>query len=214
LTRITAREVLLEVIQSFTNSKGLIHLISILILKPGVVAREYVEGKRKRYFAPFSFLILMVGMSSLLIGESAMISQHVGSKVSVFGKFMDRHANLVIFLGVPILAFFNWLLFRNGKFNYAENLVLAAFTSGQKSIFFSVFIAPAVYFFPNYYSIIIGIYVVFWICYFTWANLQFLHQTGYQTIIKSLLIPLLTQLTTIAILATWILVYFGKQGLK
>ena len=37
--------------------KGILHLIKQLAFNPGVVAKEYVDGQRKKYFNPFSFLL-------------------------------------------------------------------------------------------------------------------------------------------------------------
>ena len=36
-------------------------------MRPGHVAREYVEGKRKKYFGPFAFLVITVGLASLVV---------------------------------------------------------------------------------------------------------------------------------------------------
>lgn len=44
-----------EVFHEFTNAdKGMFYLLKELALKAGVVAREHIEGKRKKYFNPFT----------------------------------------------------------------------------------------------------------------------------------------------------------------
>lgn len=56
-----------EVFHALTHAdKGLLHLIKNLTLRPGVTAREYIlEGKRKTYFNPFTFLLLVLGLTVL-----------------------------------------------------------------------------------------------------------------------------------------------------
>jgi hypothetical protein len=53
LHRLSFHDVLHEGIHYFTHAdKGLFQLIRDLVKKRGVVAREYIEGKRKKYFPP------------------------------------------------------------------------------------------------------------------------------------------------------------------
>ena len=77
LPRITTSEVASNIIHSFTDTRGLWHLIFNLVVRPGLVARDFVTGKRNSYFPPFSFLILVVGIMSLLMGESHVISHGI-----------------------------------------------------------------------------------------------------------------------------------------
>ena len=45
-----------EVLHFFTHAdKGIFYLVKELFIKPGVVTREYIAGKRKKYFSPLSF---------------------------------------------------------------------------------------------------------------------------------------------------------------
>ena len=217
LPRITSREIVFNIVHSFTDTRGLSHLIINLTHRPGLVARDYVTGKRSTYFPPFSFLILVVGVTSLLLGESHVISHQTNmegvNKASFIGNFMDAHANLIIFLNVPILAFFNHLLFRKSGFNYAEHLVMTAFISGMKSIFFSLLVMPFLYFFPEIYFKIVACYMVCWVLYFSWANLQFTQSSGLMARLKGFLVPVLSQLGTVVLVILIMLLYFGKEAM-
>ncbi|GEM_PF-4297466 len=54
--RLTFTHILHEFFHAFTHAdKGIFHLLKGLATQPGTVAREYVEGKRKKYFNPFTF---------------------------------------------------------------------------------------------------------------------------------------------------------------
>jgi hypothetical protein len=123
--------------------KSIFSLIRHLLFNPGKVAAEYVEGKRKKYFNPFAFLVLVVGIASLILISSGFTNfagnpRMQGNPVSAF---FNKHINLIIFLNVPLLGMFSSLFFRKSGRNFAENLVLAAYTSGERSVFFSIVIA-------------------------------------------------------------------------
>jgi|GEM_PF-4874684 len=52
---------------SFTpTDKGFFYLIPKLLVKPGIIAKEYNEGKRKTYFSPIKF-VLAQAITSLII---------------------------------------------------------------------------------------------------------------------------------------------------
>src|SRR5688572_10665036 len=44
------------------TDKGILFLIKELLYKPGIVAREYNEGKRKKYFSPITFLLIVMAI--------------------------------------------------------------------------------------------------------------------------------------------------------
>jgi len=150
---------------AFTHAdKGILLLIKQLAINPGVVAREYVDGKRNKYFNPFSFLILVVGIASVILISSGFVSFNTNSRVASnpVSVFFNKHVNLVILFNMPVLALFSWLLLRKSKTNYAENLVLAAYTSGERSVFFSLLPAPLWMLLQNYYYLILGVYIFCW----------------------------------------------------
>lgn len=214
LPRLTTYEIAVDIFHSLTDARGLLHLIYNLVERPGQVAREFVQGKRRSYFPPFSFLILVVGVTSLLLGQSQVISQQTGQKMSQIGRFMDEHANIIIFLNVPILAFFNRVLFRRVGYNYAEHLVMAAFTSGLKSIFFSLLVVPFLYLFPWFYIKIVAVYMLCWAVYFAWANLGFTQRRGWKAFLLGLCVPILTQITTVLLVGGTMLPFIIKESMK
>lgn len=51
--RLTLGHFIHETTHALTHTdKGILLLIKELFVRPGIVAREYVEGKRKKYFNP------------------------------------------------------------------------------------------------------------------------------------------------------------------
>lgn len=201
-----------DLIHAFTHAdKGVFSLIWQLAYKPGFVAREYVEGKRKKYFNPFTFIILVVGFASVILVSSGFSNFAGSSKVPVnpVSTFLNKHVNLVIFLNIPFLALFNRLLFQRKKMNYSENLVLAAYTSGERSIFFSVVIAPVwVLFHPPFYPFL-AFYLIAWWGYYGWACSQFYEGRKSVLFLKGLLSGLLTQLATVLLVSLIFVIYFS-----
>ena len=201
-----------DLIHAFTHAdKGIFSLIWQLAFRPGIVAREYVEGKRKKYFNPFTFVILIVGFASVILINSGFTNFNGGSRMppNPISSFLDKHVNLLIFLNIPLLAMFNRLLFRRDKTNYSENLVLAAFTSGERSIFFSLVIAPIwVIFHPPFYPFL-AFYLLCWSCYYGWACSQFYTGKKVGLFLKGILSTILTQVVTVVLISGAFFIYFS-----
>jgi hypothetical protein len=60
--RITMAHLAHDILHAFTHAdKGFLYLMVQLFKNPGKVAREYiVEGKRKRYFMPFQYILIII----------------------------------------------------------------------------------------------------------------------------------------------------------
>jgi hypothetical protein len=209
--RLNFKHIWHDLIHAFTHAdKGIFSLIWQLAFRPGIVAREYVDGKRKKYFNPFTFVILIVGFASVILISSGFTSFSGNSAMpkNPISPFLDRHINLLIFLNIPLLALFNRLLFRRTNTNYSENLVLAAFTSGERSIFFSLIIAPVwLMFHPTYY-LFLAFYLFCWSCYFGWACSQFYSGQKFILFLKGFLSTILTQVTTMILITGLYFIYF------
>src|SRR6476620_8272805 len=74
-TRMSTKHAVHQFFHAFTHTdKGFFDLIPQLLTKPGVVAREYNAGKRKTYFSPFTFLLLIVAVSTILVAYNNFMS--------------------------------------------------------------------------------------------------------------------------------------------
>jgi hypothetical protein len=200
-----------DLVHAFTHAdKGFLHLIRQLAVNPGKVAREYVNGHRKKYFNPFNFLILVVGIASLVLISSSFVSFGTNPRIppNPVTNFFGKHVNFIILLNVPVLALWNLLLFRKGNTNFAENLVLAAYTSGERSVFFTLIVAPLWMLLHRFYYPILFIYILSWFCYYAWACSGFFEGKRTVNFIKGFVVALLTQLVTIAIVSGSIWIYF------
>lgn len=156
-----------EIFHAVTHTdKGIFFLIKELFLRPGITVREYVDGKRKRYFNPFTFLLLMMALQLFVLRKTdyynvfnkvmadvaVSIAQTSGKSrdevmKSMQSTFDDNQSNmqkvldnnkLLTFLYIPLVAFLSWMFFRKTRFNYAENLIFHIMTSAETTLFFIV----------------------------------------------------------------------------
>ena len=163
-------------------------------MRPGHVAREYVEGKRKKYFGPFAFLVITVGLASLVVALTG-VEWFKPIPDARAGGFLQRHINLVMLIQVPMLAALNWLLFRSERFNYAEHLVFTAYTSGIRMLVFALVATPAVYFsqMGSTRGVALLLYFSLWTAYYAFAAVQFYRGDVFWKILRAALATVLAQ---------------------
>jgi hypothetical protein len=66
--RLRLGDVVRDLMHSFVNvERGPVVFAWALVTRPGSVAREYVEGKRRRHYGPFATLAVVVGVTALAI---------------------------------------------------------------------------------------------------------------------------------------------------
>ncbi|RXK57502.1 DUF3667 domain-containing protein [Lacibacter luteus] len=209
--RLTLGHIQHDLVHAVTHAdKSIFSLVWQLLLRPGTVAREYVEGKRKKYFNPFAFLFIVVGLASVILISSGFTNFGANPRVppNPVSAFFNKHVNLIIFLNVPLLAMFSSLFFRKGGRNFAENLVLAAYTSGERSVFFSLVIAPLWMLLHTQYYLMLTLYILSWFSYYAWASSRFHNGKKGVGFVKGFLVALCTQLVTVIIVSATYAIYF------
>lgn len=151
------------------TDKGFFYTLKGLFYKPGIVAREYLAGKRKKYFNPFSLLVIILGVYILANSVFKPFSQNVFSYENKgkpswiqtesqrkkfekmmqrrhnLSEFMNNRINVVLFISTPFLALIMWL-FYGRRYNYAENLSTMAYVNSFISITTIFVFSPLLYF--------------------------------------------------------------------
>lgn len=155
LHRLSWHDVTHDAIHYFTHAdKGIFHLLIQLIKKTGTVAREFVGGKRKKYFPPFNFFLIVAAIYVFLFTlstwpsvttdvfkdhpEVSRISDPVqqAKTIAIYeraGKarvFMNKHSNGIAMLALPLIAGIFWLFYRKAGYNYVEHLVANMYMTG------------------------------------------------------------------------------------
>ncbi|GAA4413688.1 hypothetical protein GCM10023187_42320 [Nibrella viscosa] len=151
--------------------KGVLYLIKELSLRPGLVAREYIlEGKRKQYFNPFTFLVLVLGLSIIMnslfhpysrttqptrtnttqqtLSPQEQKRNAVSQRRRMFQSFVEKRANIIAFVAIPLFAFIFWLCFIRSGIAYAEHLVASVFFLGFCFLITALVITPLTAFLP------------------------------------------------------------------
>ncbi|HEX8331164.1 MAG TPA: DUF3667 domain-containing protein, partial [Segetibacter sp.] len=195
--RLTLHEILHEALHAITHAdKGFFYLVKELAIRPGAVAREYIEGRRKRYFNPYSFLVIVTGVlvlvsSNLRIfgyssSEQPKLNITKGSpqeieakkaflkRTAQFTDFVNNHSNIVLFISTPFLAFMFWLMYKKKKLFYAEHLTAMVFFNSFLMIATALIFAPLIYITRNQhmYGTWLSLMLLTHVLYFAYAYKQ------------------------------------------
>ena len=83
--RFSVKHIVHEAFHAFTHTdKGIFFLIKEMLKRPGKVALEYNGGRRKKYFNPFTFLLIMIALNIFFT-----------QKANFYGSFLDATEALV-----------------------------------------------------------------------------------------------------------------------
>jgi Protein of unknown function (DUF3667) len=144
--RFTISHILHEFFHSFTHAdKGFLGLTADLATRPGTVAREYISGKRKKYFNPFTYYLLCTGIVYFSVSVFTPIGEPLKADPKIVAQipneknkqayfkmiertntasaFMKKNLNVAANLFLPFYAFLSWIFFRRRGYNYSELLV-------------------------------------------------------------------------------------------
>lgn len=221
-----------EFFHAFTHTdKGIFHLLKSLATRPGTTAREYIQGRRKAYFNPFTFFLIVMGvfvLAGLFFKKpqpAARPSQEVlaripteegrqrytgmmerGNKVR---QFMSQKANIVAMVAVPFIALLSWLFFYRRGYNYAEHLTANMMFVVFSNLVFVVLIFPLQALWGGRSSAgFTALGMLLQVCYLTWCYNGFfgLHTPGQRirSFGVSLLAILLWSLFSMALMAIYI----------
>lgn len=139
----------LETIQDFFSSSfalegPLILTIKMLLVNPGLLFREYVAGKRKKYYRPVAFFVLLTAVYIVVRSlinydpfENSLATTNVPEsrkKVVEAGYFMVKNINNILFTLVLSIAIFQKLFF-NKRYNFTEYLTMGFFIVGIYNLF-------------------------------------------------------------------------------
>jgi len=124
--------------------KGLFFTIKELFVRPGHSVREYIQGKRVRFFNFVSLIILVVAVGGFLahyshIKLSELMPRDSEKLTNSMEKFATDYPKIVVILTIPIYAFGSFMWFRKSKLNFTEHLVLNSYKSAAELIIGTLF---------------------------------------------------------------------------
>jgi hypothetical protein len=145
------------------TDKGVLYLIKELFRGPGNVALEYNAGKRKKYFNPITYLLLISALMiygaqkthiyDYYLDKTQEFVQRISKKTKssdlndsvetlknakVTQKKIMENNKILTLIFLPLLSLLTWLFFYKSGHNYAENLVLNVMIQAQLYLIFLV----------------------------------------------------------------------------
>ena len=133
--------------------KGFFYNVKQLFIRPGHAIRDFLEGKRKYFFNPLSYLAIMILFNYLVM---RVVNFHTYDEKELLNLSAERikeikdydivnwwimsHAYLFMLIAVPLTGIFLYLLLRifKIKYNLAENVIIALFIIAQGTLIQSI----------------------------------------------------------------------------
>jgi hypothetical protein len=202
-----------EFLHALTHTdKGILFLMKELFFRPGKVALEYNAGKRKKYFNPITFLLIVMAIQVYAIKKTdfyghfaSTMKEYMTTLSEKTGKIDDQeredidktmqdvkkqtniaseNSKLITFLFVPLLALLTWLFYFRTGHNYAENLVFNIFIISEQTAFFLLICIPIFLIWPSLVVWLMYLYFIFLWVYTFIAYRQFFKQGWGWTLLK------------------------------
>jgi hypothetical protein len=230
--RFNIKHLIHEFLHAFTHTdKGALILLRDLVVRPSTVLREYIaEGKRKKYFNPFTLLLLVLGitvfMSSIfhpMQGSESVYKEQIAlaksekkkafmatmaDKQAKLNEWLEKKMNLMVFITAPLMALGFWLVFKGKGYNYAEHLVAYLLLTCFLSLVSSLLFLPLLGILPSESKLWIGLanllLQVIYICY---AYKGFLKLNGFGDLFMVVIANILGTIFWFAVLMIFMLVY-------
>jgi Protein of unknown function (DUF3667) len=188
-----------------------------LFLRPGKVAREFNAGKRKKYFNPITYLLIVMALQIYLSQKTGIMDFYVeeiqtqgvteikaGSEaeykkitevVKTAQQQIQEHGKVFNLLFLPILAFLTWIFFKRTGNNYAEILVFDVMYMAQVLLIFVMLCIIPFLIYPGSAVITLNLYGITVFVYMIIGMKQFFNQSWIATILKAIAIQLLYYIT-------------------
>ena len=188
----------------FHLQKGFLFTIKSLFTRPGHFTREYIQGKRIRYFHFLTLIIIIAGVDHYLGGFSKIEpadlvngSSNVYSEMEIaITNWEKDNPKTAGFVMIPFFAMLSYLCFKKSEQNFAEHLVLNSFlTAGTLiiSLFFTTL--TVIYEKPEFLKKVSSIISFFTMIYIVWFYFQYFSAFGYKKralIFRSILVLIAT----------------------
>lgn len=227
-----------EVVHFFTHAdKGVFYLVKMLATRPGRVIREYIAGRRKVYFSPLNFFLIVLGLMVFFMSTfrpldavdlTALKTQtakepdpvvrarrlaKVDRMENAYG-FMARHSNLVNLSIVPLTALVFFLFYYRSGYNYTEHLVAQLYITGFNALVMLLIVLPFALFVRGTPYVLVGLVLFFiWeVGYRSLAYYRFLNRPGTGRYLKALAASL-TVTVGWFLLSTSLIRYYIEHGL-
>jgi len=133
----------------FHFDNGIIFTSWRLLKKPGITIKEFIKGKRIRYFPPVSMVVVMATLYGLLYHLLHINTFKYASSEAVnfneLNEWLGSHYSIFTLLTIPFYSFCSYIFFKKQGYNFSEHIVLNSFLASQR-LFFSLLSLPFLYY--------------------------------------------------------------------
>lgn len=224
-----------EFFHAFTHAdKGIFHLLAGLATQPGKVAREYIGGKRKKYFNPFTFFLIMMGIyvlssqlfstpdpeSTIPAGIQRIPNENARAKAIAMyergmqvRKFTTKNGNIMSMVAIPLIAFVFWIFYRGRQCNYAEHLTANMMFTTFANLVFTLLIFPLQKWAgPSFSPWAIYLAFLLQAVYYTWAYTQFFKARAAGAYVKAFFVSVFAVLLWFFFSTSLMALYIYQSG--
>jgi hypothetical protein len=208
-----------EFLHALTHTdKGILFLIKELTRRPGKVALEYNAGKRKKYFSPITYLLIILAIQIYAVKKTdfygkftstleqytqQIIAKNKNAKRDLENldksiketkkqvSLTSENAKLITFIYIPILALLTWLFFYRSGNNYTENLVFNVLLNAQMAFFFLIICIIPVLIKPGSVVLVMYLSLLVNVIYSLIAYKQFFKQKWRWILLKGITVQLI-----------------------
>ncbi|WP_075351023.1 DUF3667 domain-containing protein [Algoriphagus marinus] len=180
VTKINLPNFLNELSESiFQVNRGFFHTIWALFFRPGNTIREFLDGKRKNYYKPIPFVLVLSTvyfLISQLAEQNTLIEDVIsgffaykateGSELPASLQWFSANYAYTTLLLIPIFSLASQLAFFGFRRNYLEHIVLNAYITGQQAVLYSIFISLEIFITSDILEVIplfLSITYAFWV---------------------------------------------------
>jgi len=144
--RITWHHLGEEITHFFTHIEhGFLRTTKELLTKPGLLQKNYLDGKRKTYHKPISYLLIWIAIF-LLVSRLAIKFGHLENETSStfltvtpeIDDIIYKYTTLLEIMILPFTAFNLWLQLARPRLSYLEVLVTGFYRFSVLYIFLTV----------------------------------------------------------------------------
>lgn len=107
--------------------KGLLFTLKEILLRPAVVAQNYIQGKRARYYNFFYLSLILIGFTILLkpLKESPIPTSNNPNYLESM-QFAAKNIKFILLSFIPFFALSSRIVYRKVRYNFAEHAIIAS----------------------------------------------------------------------------------------
>ena len=158
--RFTLRVFTGVILHAFDIEHGFFYTAKMLLVDPGKMIREYLNGRTKDYYNPLKYFFLIVGINIIFMMWFGFVENNISNVNEIIGKgkevsqaqtkmvdFMMQFMNFIVLLLLPVYSLISKMYYKKYKLHYGEQSIIICFIHGQ-TILITILFLPFFYFIP------------------------------------------------------------------